>query len=481
MTKFNKIINSKIFFILCVSIYAVITLVRIFNHIPFVDESHAWSLAEELSFGQMFNEVKNEGHFFIWQSLLYPFAKLHLYPYSMQLLNWTFCLIALIIMWWKAPFNNVVKGLITFSFPFLGCYGVIARCYSVGIMLLFILASMNDVKLKYPKTYVTVLILCANTSVMALMGASALGLIFLYDMFKQKSLNKKDYTFVLAILSIGAILIFYQLFNMDYFIPITSNRKLHISIKLFRNVFVYNNLFLNFLLLGVFSLPIFKYLFNNKSSLFFMSYTYLLLLLFVTTIYGGYFWHSYFFFIYLIISFWLCDKNESENISKKIAVVTFGIISFILIFHKPTPSETFFVFGDKNAKNFLEIIKNDSNLKNAQIIQNDGLLMTLKPYSARNDFVLKTYCGTERYDVSLLNGDNKLCVVERTVEQAKLNPNVIKQIIQSSSKETYTYMNLSSYKTDKTLYKIPANGYFIYFKKYKCYDKYCFWKIEIDD
>ena len=481
MMKFNKIINSKIFFILCLSIYAVITLVRIFNHIPFADEAHAWSLAEELSFGQMFNEVKNEGHFFIWQSMLYPFAKLHLYPYSMQLLNWVFCLVALIIMWWKAPFNNLLKALITFSFPFLGCYGVIARCYSVGIMLLFILASMNDVKLKYPKTYATVLILCANTSVMALIGASAFGLMFIYDLFKQKGLNKRDYTWVFAILSIGAILVFYQLFNMDYLIPITSNRKIHISIKLFRNVFVYNNLWINFLLLSIFSLPVFKYLSENKSSLFFISYTYFLLLAFVTAIYGGYFWHSYFFYIYLIISFWLCNKNEVENISKKLSIVAFGLISLILIFHKATLSEQFFVFGDKKAKSFLEIIQKDANLNSAQIIQNDGLIMSLRPYSAKNNFTLKTHCGSERYDVSLLNGDDKLCAVKRTVEQAKRNPNAIKQIVKSSNKDTYTFMDLSEYKTDKTLYKIPANGYFIYFKKYKCYDKYCFWKIEIDD
>ena len=109
MIKIKEIINSNLLFILSIIIYTIISVVRILNHIPFSDEAHAWSLAENLGYGEMFNEVKNEGHFFVWQTILYPFAKLHLYPYSMQILNWLFCTSALIIMWWKAPFNNVIK------------------------------------------------------------------------------------------------------------------------------------------------------------------------------------------------------------------------------------------------------------------------------------------------------------------------------------------------------------------------------------
>ncbi len=481
MIKIKEIINSNLLFILSIIIYTIISVVRILNHIPFSDEAHAWSLAENLGYGEMFNEVKNEGHFFVWQTILYPFAKLHLYPYSMQILNWLFCTSALIIMWWKAPFNNVIKVLITFSFPFLGCYSVLSRCYSIGIMLLFILASLRKNSLKYPKIYAFLLILCANTSVMALLGASAFGLIFIYDLFKQKKLSKQDYFWVITILSIGAILILYQLFNMDYLIPITSNRRFHISIKLFRNVFVYNNLWLNFFALGIFSIPVFKYLSGNKSALFFVSYTYFFLLAFITAIYGGYFWHSYFFYIYLIVGLWICDNSEVENISKKLAITVLAIVSFILIFHKPTKSEYFFAYLAPKTNTFIENIENDDKLRNAQIIQNDGLLMVVKPYASKKSFVLRTHCGIDRFDDSLINGDNKLCAVKNSITQAKRNPKSIRDVVKTSNLATYTYLISSEYKTEKSLYKIPADGYFIYFKKYKCYDKYCFWKIEIDD
>ncbi len=480
MTVLNKFVNSKIFIWLCVLAYAVISIVRVINHIPFADEAHAWSLAENLTYAEMFNEVKNEGHFFLWQTMLYPFAKLHLYPYSMQILNWIFCTLAIILLWWKAPFNNVIKALITFSFPFLGCYSVISRCYALGIFLLFALASLYDKKLQYPKTYALLLVLCANTSVMALIGASAFGLMFLYDLIKQKSLNKKDYAIVSVILTVGVGLILYQLLNIDYFLPITSNRKFHVSVKLFRNVFVYDNLRANCLLLGVFSIPILKYIFQNKSALFFITYTYFLLLAFVTAVYGGYFWHSYFFFIYLIISFWICQKENIDFLWKNVATIALGVVSFVLISHKPTVSEYAFVYGPLKTKTFLEYIEKDENLNRSQIIQNDGLLMEARPYTSLKKYTLRTHCDNKKMsDVSLMTGNDKFCAIKRTIEQAKREPDTIKQIVESYNGDTYTYFNTKDYDTKKTFYNVKSDSYSIYFEKYKCYDIYCFWKIEI--
>lgn len=480
MIKFNEFVKSKVFIIICLMIYSVITIYRIINHVPFTDEAHAWLLAENLSFWEMFNEVKNEGHFFIWQTILYPFAKLHLYPYSMQAINWIFCTLAIILMWCKAPFNNIMKALITFSFPFLGCYSVIARCYSIGILLLFLLAILFDKKLKYPKTYALLLILCANTSVMALLGASAFALIFIYHLFKHKPLSFKNNVWVSVILSIGVILISYQLFNMDYFTPITSNRRPHISIGLFRNVFVYNNLWVNLLLLGILSVPIFKFLYKYKFALFFLSYTYFFLLVFTTAVYGGYFWHSYFFFIYLIIAFWICLNWDKGSKVKTYAIVSFCVIAFILIFHIPTKREYFFVFRASKAGEVVKFIQSDELLKNAQFIQNDGLLMDIRPLSSTRGFKVRTHCSNEIYsDVSMIHGDNKLCVVKRTVEQAKKEPQTVKNIVESYDGNTFTYIDTQDYATNRTFYNIKADGYSIYFKKYKCYDRYCFWKIDI--
>ena len=243
ITKVNKLA------VICLVIFSFITILRITKHIPWFDEAHAWTIAEQLSFIEMFNYVKNEGHFFVWQTLLYPFAHSHIipYPYPMQALNWIFCTSALILMWWKAPFNNWIKALITFSFPFLGCYAILARCYSIGILLLFLLSALFDKKTEYPKTYALLLILCANTSIMALIGATAFGILFLVDILKNK-LSKKDYVYTGFILIIGAVLILYQVFVVEYFSTIVENGHAETTMLMLKNTYVYHNLFINSIL-----------------------------------------------------------------------------------------------------------------------------------------------------------------------------------------------------------------------------------------
>ncbi|MBR2525205.1 hypothetical protein IKE67_01940 [bacterium] len=463
----------------CLVVFAIITINRIIHHIPFGDEAHAWTLAEQLNYWDMVNEVKNEGHLFIWHTLLYPFAHSHIipYPYPMQAINWVFCFLAMILLWWKAPFNNCIKLLITFSFPFLGCYGVLARCYSVGIFLLFLLAILFDKKLKYPKTYAVLLILCANTSIMAVIGATAFGILFLIDLIKDTTLDKKNKVITLSILSFGVIIVLAQLLNIGYFAEVASNRRPHVSIKLFRNTFVVNNLYANVLLLFGFAVPIFKYLLKFRSSFFFLVFVYSLLLALLTSFYPGEFWHSYFFYVYLIIAFWICDSHTETGKLKTIAYVALSLISIILIFHGPINKDYFWVYKAPNARIFMSVVENDDNLKYAQIIQNDGNIAELAPYNYNKTYKVRTHCYSKiNSEYNYLSGYNKLCAVKSTLEQAKRYPDTVRAIVDDN---TYTYMNTKEYITDKNLYIVPADNYSIYFKKYKCYDRYCFWKVEI--
>ena len=472
ITKLNKIAIS------CLVLFSVITLARIFNHVPWFDEAHGWTIAEQLSYFDMLKYIKNEGHFFIWQSMLYPFAKLHLYPYSMQLLNWVFCLVTLIIMWWKAPFNNLLKALITFSFPFLGCYGVIARCYSVGIMLLFILASMNDVKLKYPKTYATVLILCANTSVMALIGASAFGLMFIYDLFKSK-LNKFELIKTGGILFLGAFLVFIQIFSNIYFSNIVSNSHLFTSLVMLVNTYVYHNLLINLLLNLIFLMPIFIYLFSKKQALIFAILTNFLMLLLAFKFYGFNFWHAYFFYIYLLIALWLTDKKEENTVLKKIAVSIFALISFILIFHVPEEMKFSSVFNSK-AKIILNLIENDEQLKNAVIIHNSGELYETLPYTNNKTFKIKNYCTLENNtDYDLKNSHFGECVRGNIFGQAQKSPDLIKNIVETNSNNVFAFTMREKNPQINNYGMILARDYKILIKKYKCEENLCFWKVEI--
>ena len=60
----------------------------------------------------------------------------------MIFINWFFCVFALVVMWKKAPFNIFEKSLITFGVPFLFLWGSVARCYSIGILFIFLALSI---------------------------------------------------------------------------------------------------------------------------------------------------------------------------------------------------------------------------------------------------------------------------------------------------------------------------------------------------
>ena len=184
VSKINKIAVISLF------LFAVITITRLYHHMPWFDEAHSWVISEQLNFLEMLKYIPQEGHFPIWNILLFPIAKLHLYPVSMQLLNWIFCFLALAILWVKAPFNNFTKICITFSFPFLGYYSVVARCYSIGILLIFLIASLYKKQLEHPLIYCGLIFLCANTSLMALIPATAFCVIFIFKFIKCKNFSK---------------------------------------------------------------------------------------------------------------------------------------------------------------------------------------------------------------------------------------------------------------------------------------------------
>ena len=103
-------------------IFIVLTLFFMFQRAPFCDEANAWMISKSFNLFELFKIEKLDGHLFIWHTILMPFAKNDFfYPYSMYIINWIFCIIALIIFWNKAPFNLVEKIFISFLLVFFNC------------------------------------------------------------------------------------------------------------------------------------------------------------------------------------------------------------------------------------------------------------------------------------------------------------------------------------------------------------------------
>ena len=108
------------------------------------------------------------------------------YPYDMLFINYAAFFAALILMWIKAPFSTALKIIITFSYISVTYFAVTARCYSIGILGLFIMAVLYKNQLKRPVLFSIAAGLTANTSAIAAIGASGLILPFLYNLIKNR-------------------------------------------------------------------------------------------------------------------------------------------------------------------------------------------------------------------------------------------------------------------------------------------------------
>ena len=114
---------------------------------------------------------------------------------------------AIALLWFRSPIPYICKFLIIFSYPFLCFYSTYARPYGMGIFLLFLLAALFNEKLKHPIIYSCLLFLTANTCLMTFVGADAFGILFLFDLIKEKDFKNLAIATTIALLTIVSLYI----------------------------------------------------------------------------------------------------------------------------------------------------------------------------------------------------------------------------------------------------------------------------------
>lgn len=385
----KEFIKENKTFLIVMTFYTVITFLRVFFHQPWFDEAHAWTIADELNLSQIFDYMQYEGHTFLWYLLLMPFAKTNFhYPYPMLLLNWIFCWTAVFIFWRKAPFNNVVKTLLTFSFPFFALYAIIARCYAIGIMFLFMLAALYKKQLERPYLFASLISLAANTSVMALSGVCGFGIIFTYNLIK--SADKKKIIGAMTIMGIGAILVLLQLHGAknDQLAGVTY--ELHgLNLDFLTQAFKFNPI-VNFIILGISAVIFPITLWKNKDAFFFLVLNYALLISMFHFMYSGYAWHHFFLLVYLIIALWIAFYNyKGTPILKKLSIIILGLILACYVVenrYKP-------VFFQSGSKYVSEFITKDSTLVKSRLIFYEDFSLRYVPYLKPYNVEMYNYCS----------------------------------------------------------------------------------------
>jgi len=358
-TKINNYLSKY-----CIFIFAIITLAITLLHTPFWDETHAFEIAR-LKLSEIFYLAKVEGHTIFWYLILKPFSNLKFYPYSMYLINWLFCLSAVIILWKKAPFNPIQKTLISFSVPFLLYYSTIARCYSLGILFLFLICAFYKKRFKRPFLYSILIALCANTSVLLMIGAFFLGLLFLFEIIQKyinKTFSKKNLVIVLFIFFLGAFSILIQFFNLEK--PPHELAFWFITYICDFIIFPKALTILSFIFHLTCTIAFYYFTFisfkTSKKAFFFAFSTFLALSLIFIFIYSGNYWNHFIYYVYFVAIFWIFKRKLLKN--------RFSKILFTLILFFMTIPQAIFEDGKINL-----IYSSKSKLITQQIIENKQL------------------------------------------------------------------------------------------------------------
>ena len=348
MLNLYKLIN-KILPVVVLGLFAIWSLSIIFfsGIQPGEAEAHAWTIAGNVNLLQLINLMNVEGHFLIWYLCIMPFAKFPvLYPWAMDIVNWSFCFASLVVLWKRAPFNNFIKICITFSVPFLQIYSVYPRCYSIGILFLFLALAMYKERLEKPYKYVILLTLAANTNVLALFGAGILGLLFVYENITERKFlsydGKRLGIFIILVVLFNLVLYFFQFHNVvtpDYETQGLIKAREDLLGYFGKITFITNVERFKYIMLwiGTVLFPIMFW--QNKKALIFFVSTEVITLVFFTFIYGARYYHTCFMFIFAIMAFWLLTSDDNFSEKFKWKTILFSILAinmlFIKIYHLP--------------------------------------------------------------------------------------------------------------------------------------------------
>ena len=326
----NKNIVKNIIMYVSIAFFIVITMINLFHHVPWFDEFHAWDYSQKMNIHNVYSIIKTEGHFIIWYLILMPFAKFNLYyPYSMSLINWIIFFIAILIMWKKAPFNTFAKIIITFSWISLNYYSIVARCYSIGILGLFIISVLYKEQLKKSILYASVLVLTAHTSLVATMAVIPLSMIFVFDLIKsRKNFPKKNIIISLGILFVGAIL---------WVAPFVTGYGRYTQYSSIENVWEYyidffkiNNWSLLILYLTILIILFIK---ADKRIKFFILMTTAQFYIFHSIFYPALPHNVIFVFIYIIIAYWLTPKIHNIKQCPFVSITYLVCFAILLSFN----------------------------------------------------------------------------------------------------------------------------------------------------
>lgn len=199
-------------------------------------------LIKNLSFTELMNQLKFEGHPAIWYILLFPFVKLGAPVIVQNILSSLFAFAATYLLLFNSPFRNDLKLVFVASSPILFSYSVIGRSYS--LVLLFLIIILTIFKERYGKyfiLYAASLAVLINTELYSaiIAGAFIASDIVVILIIKKDFSQLKKILAICVVVALSAALLFITIYPGQYYSTYLNQTTNSNALLLFSKIFYY--------------------------------------------------------------------------------------------------------------------------------------------------------------------------------------------------------------------------------------------------
>ena len=342
----NKTGSFEVFIFI---IYIIVLLIQLPFHEQWEDELQAWLIARDCSIPRIFYMMRFEGHFALWHLILHPFATLGLPVITLNIISTILCFAASWLLIFHSPFSRIVKISLLLCAPLMYWYPIVARCYALVPLLLFLLAVTYNKRRQKLFLFSTILALLANTHVYmeGFVGAVfiLLGWELLFKEWTQISKQEKTRRIIALFIVIAGVLIAFLQVVPAFSVTREAQVRFHSLTEYITRFMMINKSFMTYYMfignpiictIFWFTLLFFLFLIFKKSlPIFFITVTSIFwIFLFATCLYSlASPQQCYLILFIMIFSSWIVVNTPKEE-NKKLSIhsILFSPTTFLCIF-----------------------------------------------------------------------------------------------------------------------------------------------------
>jgi hypothetical protein len=200
------------------------------NHEMWADELHSWNIAKgSNSFIDVFRNSRFEGHPPVWYIILWAISKFTHSLVAVQVVHLVIAAVPVFLILFYSKIPVGARLLLPFGYFLLFEYAVLSRNYAVGVLLACLICVIMRRHSRYKTMlYYALLLLLANTHLLATLLAGSLHIYFLLWQTEQK----KNKPVIAAHVLLGLMVAL----TAVYFVWPPSGSVLHVRVDIFEHL-----------------------------------------------------------------------------------------------------------------------------------------------------------------------------------------------------------------------------------------------------